>query len=195
MWIEKDIPENLNNKDKELFRAYVGFANDYISYFGQYEKTVDIITKYIYETKTNSTEICHPLLYLIRHSMELGLKANIYFLNELSSIENHSVLYSHNIRVLFSSLEKSFYDLCRNDKVNPLRIEKFKNDSSIIKELIDVLGEEASVFRYPVNPKDKLLFDRTDIVIDILALSKKYKVASDLLSGLANTIWFNQQRT
>ena len=193
MWIERDIPDNLENRDKELFISYVGFANDYISYFGQYEKAINILIKYVYETKTNSTEICHPLLYLVRHSMELGIKANIYFLNEFKKDSKQNSSNSHNLKNLFNLLEKNFYEISDKCKLHPLRIKKFKDDSEIIKDLINILGEEPSVFRYPADRIGNLLFERTDVRIDILELFEKYKVASDLLSGLANTIWMEQQ--
>ncbi|MFN8350291.1 MAG: hypothetical protein U0U25_02380, partial [Flavobacteriales bacterium] len=45
--------------------------------FGQYARAVEYLYKAIEQTSFSADHCSYPLLYLMRHSIEVGLKANI----------------------------------------------------------------------------------------------------------------------
>lgn len=83
MYFKKEIPaENINKYLASRLEANIGFAQSDMSYLGEYENAIDIIFNFIVENKHNVDTVATPLLYLMRHSIELGLKMKVIGVGE-----------------------------------------------------------------------------------------------------------------
>ena len=100
MWYKKDLPENLSKREKEKLKAYVGHSYSDMNLVGQYENAVDILINHTIEKGERVDLIAHPLLYLMRHSIELALKENIRYLDKYSSLGLRGIK-THSISDLF----------------------------------------------------------------------------------------------
>ncbi|VTP92158.1 hypothetical protein [Sphingobacterium daejeonense] len=86
MWYKEELPSEINNEDLDKLTAYVGHSNSDMNLVGQYENAVDILINQIIKEKHRVDTIAHPLLYLMRHSIELSLKENIKYLKKYSKL-------------------------------------------------------------------------------------------------------------
>lgn len=96
---------NGNNRvkfTKSKFAAHLGLNRSWWQYYNDYTKVVDEIIDGVIENKYLIDEVALPLLFMINHSIELGLKANIYELEKvnfdiekisLKSSQGHSLEY------------------------------------------------------------------------------------------------------
>jgi len=86
MWYKKQLPDNLTKRELDRLKAYIGQANSDMNLVGQYENAIDILINHIVKKGDRIDLIASPLLYLIRHSIELALKENIRYLNKYSHL-------------------------------------------------------------------------------------------------------------
>ena len=107
MWFKKELPDDLGKREMERLKAYVGYSHSDMNLVGQYENAVDILFNHIIENKQRIDVIAHPLLYLMRHSIELALKENIRYLNKYSNL-GLSKIKTHSIDDLFIEFEEEF---------------------------------------------------------------------------------------
>lgn len=107
MWYKKELPNQINNRELDRLKAYVGHSYSDMNLVGQYENAVDILINQIIKEKHRVDTIAHPLLYLMRHSIELGLKENVKYLKKYSKLP---ILKSktHTLSDLFSEFEKHY---------------------------------------------------------------------------------------
>lgn len=73
MWYKRELPNQINNRELDRLTAYVGHSYSDMNLVGQYENAVDILINQIIKEKHRVDTISHPLFYLMRHSIELGL--------------------------------------------------------------------------------------------------------------------------
>ena len=86
MWYKKELPSEINKLDLDKLKANIGHSYSDMNLVGQYENAIDILINQIIEEKHRVDTIAHPLLYLMRHSIELGLKENIKYLKKYSKL-------------------------------------------------------------------------------------------------------------
>jgi hypothetical protein len=72
----------IEEKHKAKFDSYLGYNYSWWHYYGEYKNAIDDIVTSIESGERNIDEISLPLLFMIRHSIELGLKANILKLQQ-----------------------------------------------------------------------------------------------------------------
>lgn len=158
------IPEAINvaNKhDRYQFTAYVGHAFSDMGLLGEYENAINIIIKELKATKTRIDVVAHPVLYMMRHSLELGYKGNFEYFKNYS--DRASINMGHNLEKLHLEL-KAHFDLMKVklnfDKILIEEFEKYYNETSL---LINQLGPtEVSSFRYTRNTKGQRIFQGTE---------------------------------
>ena len=107
MWFKKELPENISKRQSDRLTAFIGFSYSDMNLVGQYENAVDILINQIIEEKNRVDTIAHPLLYLMRHSIELGLKVNIKYLEKYSKL-TITKFKTHTLSDLFSEFEKHY---------------------------------------------------------------------------------------
>ena len=105
MWLKKELPEDLGRVEMDRLQAYVGYSHSEMNLVGQYENVVDILVNKIIEDGSRVDLIAHPLLYLMRHSIELALKENIKYLNKYSELGLGRYIKGHAIDELLKEFE------------------------------------------------------------------------------------------
>lgn len=73
-----------NKRVRYQFTAYVGRVFSEMGLLGEYENAVNIIIKYLKTKKERIDIVAHPVLYMMRHSLELGYKINFEYLTHYS---------------------------------------------------------------------------------------------------------------
>ncbi len=186
------LTEEINILDKlerYQFTAYVGHITGDMNLLGQYETAINIIIKDLKSTKTRIDVVSYPVLYMMRHSLELGYKRNFEYLEKYSKRTTSSKIQSsHNLEKLHSEL-KVHVDIISNelsfDKDLIQALDNYYNPTTeFIKEL---KPHQASSFRYTKDNKGINIFDSKD-QIDIGSLKQGYDKAVIMLAHLANVI-------
>lgn len=186
MWYKKELPIEINNRDLDKLTAYIGQSYSDMNLVGQYENAVDILINQIIEEKHRVDTIAHPLLYLMRHSIELGLKENIKYLKKYSKLP---ILKSktHTLSDLFSEFEKHYSKIAIENNFEIELKEEYNKYTSDLKDVINALGEEASSFRYVYANDEKKVFANSD-TINVYELKKKYDNSLVFISHNADVI-------
>lgn len=186
MWYKKELPSEINNRDLDKLTAYIGHSYSDMNLVGQYENAVDILINQIIEEKHRVDTIAHPLLYLMRHSIELGLKENIKYLKKYSKLP---ILKSktHTLSYLFSEFEKHYSKIAIENNFEIELKEEYNKYTSDLKDVITVLGEEASSFRYVYTTDGKKVFANSE-TINVYELKKKYDNSLVFITHTADAI-------
>ena len=157
----------LIKKNKWEFESHIGFNRSWWSYYAQYRKVVEDLTHSINSGINPIDTVSLPLLFSIRHSFELGLKANILDFEKI------------NTEVLKIKLKEHSLELLCNKFTDHLKIYKTKYSMSkeIENQMIDYLKKFLPLkdklhqldrgsfnFRYPVDTSGNFNFNMTDKV-------------------------------
>ena len=99
IWIKKKGENTKVLKDR--LTANLKMAMSHMSFLGQYERAVNIIIDQIISSGNRIDRVAYPLLYVIRHSLELGYKANLECLTKYSKKPlSKRILKHHNLATL-----------------------------------------------------------------------------------------------
>jgi len=179
------------------FTAFIGQVSNEMQVLGQYENAVNIIIKFINETSNRIDIVSFPVLYLMRHSIELGYKFNCLGLSKYSQYFSHKILKSHNLKLLHSEFRKHFdiiYIKFPNIPIQNL-YQDFEHLYKDTTKLIKYLGEdESSSFRYTKNGKDEQILKGTTIV-EMLQIKNYYDNAMQMMSFIDVIEWYVQNYT
>lgn len=187
MWFKKNIPENLTNLEKDQLTAYIGQSYTDMNLVGQYENAIDILINQIIEKKFRIDVIAHPLLYLIRHSLELLLKENIKELNKYSKLGIDKKFNTHKLSDLFVFFENHYDSIATKLNFKEELKEEYVRYSSELHNLILFLGEDASTFRYTFSQKNIRIFDYNER-INIVTLKKQFDNSITFLTHTLDVI-------
>ena len=165
---------------KELYRTLI-----------EYDNAIDILYK-----NTTLDKIPAPFIYLIRHSIEIGLKSTILYLCEKSdsnSMCTEEKLHGHKLSRLYNCFNQHWQNIAKKyDLKNQAEtLKDIINDTDKyykeLKELIDFFDEydeESTLFRYgnknPMQIEQKYSFleseySGTVTLIDVDKFIEKYK--------------------
>ena len=183
MWFKKEIPRSLA---KHNLKANIGFAYTDFNLVGQYNNAIDILFNKILDESLAVDLIAHPILYLMRHSIELALKENIKYLTKYSGV-NPSYLRSHSVEDLCKEFEKHFLKISSTLNFDNKIINEFENYYSDLKILVEDLGSDFSSFRYVHSRQGEKVFGNNEIV-RVDELKKKYDSSMELLIYTSDVI-------
>lgn len=186
MWYKKELPNQINNRELDRLTAYVGHSYSDMNLVGQYENAVDILINQIIDGKHRIDTVAHPLLYLMRHSIELGLKENIKYLKKYSKLP-FLKSKTHTLSDLFSEFEKHYNEIAVKNNFETELKEEYNKYTSGLKDVIQALGEDASSFRYIYATDGKKVFTNTE-TINIYELKKKYDNSLVFITHTADAI-------
>lgn len=169
------------------FEAYIGHYQSFMSYFGSYKRAVDILIKHVEEKEASVDTVAYPIMFLVRQSIELGLKANIRYFSKYSEVDNHTKGNKHFLKPLQDSfkvhIEKTIKNLKdkHNIEVDKDEIKQFKEYFDKLDKLTDIfelLDKGSDAFRYPVNTKDQQSFEHSQTinVLDVIELMNEVEV-------------------
>ncbi len=167
--------EPINLKSRYKFESYIGRNTSWLHYYGQYKNIIDKIVDEV-EKNTPIDTVSLPLLFLIRHSLELGLKSNILRLEDVnknvSKIKLSGKKY-HSLKILYNKFVQHLNVIKKEKKISQKtrdEIEEYLIQFEPLKDIFHNLDEGSFNFRYPVDTNGKMNFDwdETINVADII---------------------------
>ena len=189
----------MNRRQREKYKAWIGYIDTDARIWGQYKSMVDFIYEKYPSTNRRFEIIAIPLLFTISHAIELGLKENIKYLkkysqsNLLTAFQNWILLVkSHDLKGLSKEFKSQFNKTCKKLKVEKSIKLEFKNLFKELEKLIDLLERGAETFRYANKLDNKGEFVKTSInfekKIDFYEIEKAFKEVDKLLTHSADVI-------
>lgn len=161
---------NKKQRDNFLFRIidceYLGVMRT------QYDTAITTLLKAMVENKCSVEEIFMPLMFMLRHSVELGLKDNL-------KVANLNKGREHKLRTLFNTLSKKVITncLCRMpDSYIQLKqeTEQYKERIEELSDSISILDNHAKNFRFPCDGTISFSTDTLIKVYDLYSLSDTF---------------------
>jgi F0F1-type ATP synthase gamma subunit len=156
--------EPINPKRRWKFNSRIGQNRSWGNYYSQYKNVIDDIVNGI-EDKTPIDTVSLPLLFLIRHSLEVGLKDNILKLeavnDKVAKIELRGTKY-HSIEVLYNKFVQHLNTIKKNFRLTPSvvkEIDDYLNKFEPLKEKFHKLDNGSFNFRYPVDTEGNYNFN------------------------------------
>lgn len=183
-----------NNNPRQLheghFTAYLGNYPKFSTYVAFYRDSVEILFRQVSEGRETADSVALPLLYLMRHTMELGYKYSLVHLCALNStkfepekVEKHSLVKLH------ERLHLEYYTALKNGSFPESDRESFEkhyaNTDSAMKRFVE-LDSSSTRTRFP-NIDESPHFP-LGMKIDILELKNQFDDAMILLSTMADVI-------
>ena len=145
--------------------------------FGQYVRAVDYLYGAIEQTSFSVDHCSYPVLYLMRHALEVGLKANIQCIIQEGLIAGG--MQPGNTHDL-GKLHSRFVALVKQQGgMDKETLSFFLSECQCMERLISVMPS-ASSFRYTEETNGAKVFG--DQVIDIAAMKPLFDRASTILA-------------
>lgn len=155
---------SIDPKARIKFTAYIGQDQTWWSYYVHYKSAIDVLVKSI-EDGTPVNTVSLPLLFLVRHCLEIGFKANILKLETVSDAQLKMVdkyANTHSLSTLYGifqthlkAIQKSIItDIKTNQTIDVYLVEIER-----LKDIFHNLDYGSYHFRYPVNNQGKQNFD------------------------------------
>lgn len=162
-------PEFPNNQ-RWRFEAHVGFDRNWFSYYLQYKNVAFDLIDGITKGKTPIDTVSLPLLFCIRHCLELGLKANILKLEKVNSGIKFIDLRGHSLEFFYKRFVEHINEVLKRIPQNSTihkDIAHYLSKLEPLKTKLHQLDQGSYSFRYPVDPNHKPNFEWSDkIFID-----------------------------
>ncbi|MBU0468993.1 MAG: hypothetical protein KJ736_08035 [Candidatus Omnitrophica bacterium] len=146
-------------------------------YFGEYIELVDLILE---KTKQSQvTVISLPTLFLMRHTIELGYKTNLFFLEVPFKTSGKC---AHMLNELHKKLETKVSSIILNYEAT-IKKEIMKRIKSLskFKGIFDELDNFSYAFRYPVTTDMKIKSFKPNDSINIAKIIPAYELAINTL--------------
>lgn len=184
------MSDQKTNKDK--LRVYnftfrLGWYSTDKSYLVSYEHVVKMLFNRIDQQKDKVDMVAAPLLFLMRHSMELGYKINIKFLARYGEVLNEQEIkflntkhYLDKLHVLFvKKFNKSAEQLGLTQDIMQ-SFKEYENKTRSAMELFSKLDNGSYSFRYETDTDGNKVFPR-ETTVNLLELKEPYEAAMTLL--------------
>jgi hypothetical protein len=178
-----------NKHVRYQFTAYVGFVHSGMSVLGEYETAINIIVKNLKETNTRLDVVAYPVLYMMRHSLEIGYKENILYLKKYSGRQaNKRILERHDLNQLHLEFKEHFEAISTKLSFdNELTLQFYKYYDPTTQLIQSLEPTEASAFRYVTNVKGESIFNGTEKK-DFGVIKGQYDNAITMLAHTADVI-------
>jgi hypothetical protein len=179
--------KQLSEYPRHQFNAYLGFYPSFWAYLKSYKMAFETLMDKVQETGLHVDNLAFPILFIARHSIELGFKANIRYFMEYSNKNDYKKAGTHDLEKLFPAFKLHVYATIVNLK-EQYNIEVIKDDIDSFNEfakevdkltnIFHVLDKCSDSFRYPVDKENNKSFEeRTTInLIDVKELYEKSMV-------------------
>ena len=136
-----------------------------------YDMTLDCLTLAIINGGLDANDIYLPILFLIRHGIELAIKSNLLDLgNSLSEKGQRALVNEHNVFQLFKllseNIEGAINSIPKDDKFRT-EAERYKTKVIELKDLIHKFDAKSDIFRYPGGKNLKF---KEDVILTALKL-------------------------
>ncbi|MEO6719737.1 MAG: hypothetical protein ABIN67_05185 [Ferruginibacter sp.] len=172
----------MDKKSEVKFKAEIGQVRTWWNYYLHYKTALDFIVEGV-ENNLPINTISLPAAFLIRHSLELILKANILKLETVSSARKKLKLDTHNLKVLYKIFSDHLLFILNHKAIDAKLIERIKEGlikTEKLKNILHELDEGSFNFRYPVDKENKNNF-KEDKVIQVAEIVKAFYEVQDFL--------------
>ncbi len=148
------LKDSIDVKNKWKFDAYLG--QDWWLYYSHYKTALDELVILI-EGNLPVNTVALPTLFLIRHGMELGLKANIIRMEKVSNARpiltfqgknSHSIEAHYDIFIAHLTEIRKLISL---EKIDSDKINDYIKKIEPLKVILHNLDKGSYNFRYPIN--------------------------------------------
>ena len=160
------------------YEVHLGRETEWWRYFGEYAWIVDLIFKNAQAREV--TVIARPQLFLIRHTLELGYKANIIELEKVSGLTSSLKFHgkpAHSLKNLHTDFENHFLAIAKKFDFPKQTLDEYKKlnkKATALKDLLDKFDQCSYAFRYPVDTDGMTpLFDKNS-TLNISEVRKMY---------------------
>ena len=143
-----------SNLDNWNYEIHLGRETEWSRYFGEYAWVVDLVFKNAQAREV--TVISRPQLFLIRHTLELGYKANIIELEKVSGLTTSLKFHSkqaHSLKSLHTDFERHFLEIATKFDLPKQILAEYKEldkKATALKDLLHKFDQGSYAFRYPV---------------------------------------------
>ncbi|MBD5801867.1 hypothetical protein AZOA_12920 [Azoarcus sp. Aa7] len=174
------------------YEVWFGPSSDWVRYFGEYTFLVDCI----FENAKSATVsvISRPQLFLIRHAIELGYKANIIELEKLSGLSsqlNFKGAKAHSLQGLHQDFDRHFQEVAKKYDLTQevtLEYDKLYGVLSKLKNVFQELDELSYALRYPVKNDGKTPSIEKTIKLNMMEVYRLYETAKIFLKYTTNVV-------
>lgn len=177
-------------KNAELI-ARLGYQPTFGGYLACYEHTVEHLFKSIDRAGEPIDLMARPLLFLMRHSMELGYKFTLSELHAINGEPYEPTLYNnHNLDQLHKHLRAQHAKAVEKYDLPESEVENFAEycvKTEALLKIFRALDAGSFSFRYPIDKTGKPNFD-SDATVDLVALKRSYNDAMILLRHTADVV-------
>nr|WP_299201329.1 hypothetical protein [uncultured Brumimicrobium sp.] len=175
----------IEKKKRYKFESYIGWNQNCWRYYVQYKEAVDKLVGLV-ESGTPIDTVSLPLLFLTRHSLELGLKANILrFEGVNADVEKIKLSGSkaHSVEYLFEQFKKHLKVFLKKKVSQETRnkIAEYQKEFESLKKILHDLDKGSFNFRYPFNTSKVSNFEWNDKIQVADIIDMYYKIQPFLL--------------
>ncbi|MCA9385438.1 hypothetical protein KC717_02195 [Candidatus Dojkabacteria bacterium] len=172
-----------NNSEYDWqYDALIGVHQTWFAFFSGYRLAVDELFNSL--LKRRSIDIlAYPFLFLIRHTIELGLKANIHLLANYSEQDYGVGKSIHKLKYLQDAMMKHFEYLSKTEPKDDTIYKGFHTENEKLSVLIDYFENidlMSMSFRYPMDRQGNksLLYQER---INLLKIKDQFNEAVNIL--------------
>ncbi|RAI97549.1 hypothetical protein LX64_05057 [Chitinophaga skermanii] len=149
------------------FIANIGQHQTYPQYFESYNAAVSILIAHIEQHANTCHTLAYPIMFLVRHGIELGLKNNIQFFQHYTKQSTPNTIYTHQLKFLQTQFKSQLFEAIallqatKHINIDPHDLHQFHlyfQQLDTLTNLFELLDKNADAFRYPVNTKNNASF-------------------------------------
>lgn len=205
-----------DRREYGLLEANPGlYPYTWFHYLWEYNNAFNTLVEDILSHNVSVDCMAHPILFVARHAIEIGLKANIYELVKYTNCSFINIANCHKITKLlleFNNQVNKFFDICNSKQIPIDETEKtqyiqyYKSLDQLVNgnekfKGLGIIDDGSIKFRYPVgkvsdesgkplldesgNPIMKKVFGPTD-KISIAEVKKLFNESMVLLENTIN---------
>jgi len=171
--------------------AHVGLYQSFGAYLNSYEFVVEHLFAGITQHNQPVDVVAPPLLFLMRHAMELGYKFTLWELHEMNGEPYDAKAYgNHKLRELHAALRAQHakaitkYELPDNEVSN---FDEYCQKTEAGMKQFEALDGTSFNFRYPIDKTGMPNFSR-DQTVDLRAVKQSFDDAMILLRHTADVL-------
>lgn len=171
--------------------AHVGLYQSFGSYLGSYTQAVERLFNAVQSGQDAVDVIAPPLLFLMRHAMELGYKYTLWELHQMNDEPYDPKAYgNHKLRELHRALsvqhEKAVakYDLPGSEVEN---FQEYYTKTEAGMNQFEAMDATSFTFRYPIDKTGAPNLPR-DQTVDLQAIKQAFDDAMILLRHTADVL-------
>lgn len=189
--------KNIDHNDKYMrtkFEAFLGNYMSFGSYLSSYENAFNALIDCVNDSGNHVDYLAYPILFIARHSLELGFKSNIRYFSKYSENSDFNNCDSHNLKYLYGGFKMNISESVQKlkEKYNIeveiddiIDFESYCDDVDNLIDRFDSLDKSSYNFRYPVDKKNRRVFQPADRV-NILDIKELFDKAMILLNHTAD---------